>query len=80
MEAKPVIKRHNRWLRSREAAQYVGLSTSDLARKRMEGGGPRYTKLGNKQQAQVRYLDSDLEEWMSARMRSSTSQPFESAQ
>ena len=46
-----------------EAAEYVGLSESMLAKMRCLGGGPVYIKLGRA----VRYPQNDLDEWLAAR-------------
>ena len=46
-----------------EAAEYVGLSESMLAKMRCLGGGPVYLKLGRA----VRYRQDDLDEWLNAR-------------
>ena len=52
-------------LSSKEAASYIGMSESWLRRSRMAHSpeeGPPYLKLGGT----VRYLRSDLEEWLLA--------------
>jgi len=54
---------------AKEAATYLGLSTSTLAKKRMTGEGPIYHKLGRKVIYDVRFLD----EWMELCARTSTS-------
>jgi predicted DNA-binding transcriptional regulator AlpA len=59
----------NVYLTSKEAAAYVKSSTSTLAKKRLFGGGPRYLKIGQS----VRYLKADLDAWMLAGTRTSTS-------
>ena len=46
-----------------EAAGYVGLSDSMLAKMRCLGGGPVYFKLGRA----VRYRQDDLDAWLNAR-------------
>ena len=46
-----------------EAAKYVGLSESMMAKMRCRGGGAVYFKLGRA----VRYRQDDLDEWLSAR-------------
>jgi len=58
-------------LTPREAANYLGLSTSWLAKLRLTGEGPPFLKLGR----QVRYWRADLDAWLSARLRRSTSDP-----
>jgi excisionase family DNA binding protein len=52
-----------------DAAAYTGVSRSTLEKLRVFGGGPRYLKLGRL----VRYRQADLEEWLSLRAVSSTS-------
>ena len=53
-----------------EAARLLRLSERTLERLRLQGGGPLYVKAGRA----VRYRESDLEEWIAARVVSSTSQ------
>ncbi|MET0527727.1 MAG: helix-turn-helix domain-containing protein [Microvirga sp.] len=54
-----------------DAARFLNLSTSYLAKARMPGGnGPRYSKFGRA----VRYALEDLIEWVRARARRSTSE------
>jgi hypothetical protein len=56
-------------LTPRETAGHLKLSTSWLAKQRLKGGGPPYLKLDGA----VRYRVSDLQLWMKARLRLSTS-------
>ena len=49
-----------RFLNTREAGDYVGLSAKTLARWRVAGGGPRYIKRSNR----VVYEVVDLDAWM----------------
>lgn len=58
-----------RKLRTKEAAHYVGLSASTMEKRRVYGNGPRYTKLGRT----VVYDVADLDAWVSANTRTSTS-------
>ena len=60
-----------RKLRVPQAADYLGLSTSTLAKMRLRGDGPRYLKAGRRI---VIYDVHDLEEWLGARRRHSTSE------
>ena len=53
----------------REAAEYVGLSQHTLNQMRHEGRGPRFLKLGSR----VRYDIRDLDAWIDASRRRSTS-------
>lgn len=57
-------------LRSSQAADFLGLSASTLAKKRVSGTGPRYGKLGRT----VVYRRSDLEAWVQENLRQSTSE------
>ena len=52
-----------------DAARYCGLSTAYLAKMRSIGGGPAYLKLGRR----VVYSTDDLDDWLAARRRTSTS-------
>ena len=58
-------------LRAPEAAGYLGLSASTLAKMRMRGDGPLYSKLGTRI---VVYDRDDLEAWLTMRRRQSTSE------
>jgi predicted DNA-binding transcriptional regulator AlpA len=53
-----------------EAADFLRLSPRTLERYRVTGCGPIYVKLGGR----VVYRPSDLEEWIAARVRHSTSE------
>jgi predicted DNA-binding transcriptional regulator AlpA len=57
-------------LTPKQAAKLFNLSTSWLAKQRHKGGGPPYVKLGGA----VRYRLADLQLWMKARLRLSTSE------
>jgi predicted DNA-binding transcriptional regulator AlpA len=57
-------------LHTAEVAKLLGLSTSWLAKARMDGTGPRFTKFGRA----VRYSLSAVREFIRARQRSSTSE------
>jgi predicted DNA-binding transcriptional regulator AlpA len=59
-----------RLLTAREAAAFLRLSASWLAKARMRGDGPPYVKLGRS----VRYLQGALLQWMKSRMHLSTSE------
>jgi len=61
-----------RKLRAPEAAEYLGLSTSTLAKMRLRGDGPPYLKAGRRI---VTYDARDLEAWLDTRRRLSTSDP-----
>jgi hypothetical protein len=56
-------------MRPAQAAEYLNLSEQRLAALRVEGRGPVFCKIGR----QVSYLVSDLDAWLGARRRTSTS-------
>lgn len=56
-------------LRTDGAAVYVGLSASTMNKLRLTGGGPRYIKLSRT----VVYDPTDLDVWLDANRRKSTS-------
>lgn len=58
-------------LRAPEAAAYVGLSASTLAKMRLRGDGPFYSKAGPRV---VIYDRADLDAWLSGQRRRSTSE------
>ncbi|MEQ8508494.1 MAG: helix-turn-helix domain-containing protein [Rhodospirillaceae bacterium] len=58
-------------LRAPEAAAYVGLSSSTLAKMRLRGDGPMYSKAGPRI---VIYDKADLDAWLNQRRRKSTSE------
>jgi predicted DNA-binding transcriptional regulator AlpA len=62
---------HKRFLRAPEAASYLRLSVSTLAKMRLRGDGPLYTKLGPRL---VGYELRHLDHWLGARLRRSTSE------
>ena len=57
-------------LRTPAAAAYLGLSASLLSKMRLRGDGPVYSKAGPRV---VVYDLADLESWLAARKRRSTS-------
>ncbi len=60
-----------KWLRPPAAGDYLGgISLSTLAKMRLRGDGPPYHKAGLKM---VLYDRVDLDAWLAARRRSSTS-------
>ena len=58
-----------KYLSTREAAAWLGLSPRTLDRYRVSGEGPAFHRFGSR----VRYLVTDLETWAAARRRVSTS-------
>lgn len=59
------------YLRTPEAAKYLGLGKSTLERKRFDGSGPQFRKLGGKI---VVYSTDDLDTWASKAVHASTSE------
>ena len=64
-----------RLLSTTEAAAQLGLSPAYLNKKRVTGGGPAFVKIG----ARVTYDPADLEAWVQASKRRSTSDEGEAA-
>ena len=60
-----------RYLRTKEAARFLGLSPRTLEKHRTYGTGPRYSKLGGR----VVYSLDDLQEWANRGLKTSTSDP-----
>jgi hypothetical protein len=58
------------WLSAKQAADYTGLGFSTLAKLRLTGGGPAYSKIG----AKVVYNAADLDAWLQSKRVRSTSQ------
>ena len=59
-----------RLLTARDAANFLRLSQSWLAKARMRGDGPPYVKLGRS----IRYTETGVLQWMKSRQRLSTSE------
>jgi excisionase family DNA binding protein len=57
------------YMTPKEAAEYLRSSPSTLAKRRLFGGGPIFTRIGKA----VRYRRSDLDAWMAGTARRSTS-------
>jgi len=58
------------YFRPREAADYLRSSESTLAKKRLNGDGPPFVRIGRA----IRYRRSDLDAWMARSVRRSTSE------
>jgi predicted DNA-binding transcriptional regulator AlpA len=56
------------YLRTKDAAKYLSIGQSTLERKRIEGNGPKFRKLG---QRMVTYTIDDLDAWASQNIRNS---------
>ncbi len=63
------MNRETQYLSTRQAAEYLGLSTRTLDRYRVSGDGPVFHRFGGR----VRYLRDDLDAWAASRRRRSTS-------
>ena len=59
------------YLRTPDAAKYLGIGQSTLERKRVDGSGPKYRQLGTRI---VTYAVQDLDAWASEQVLSSTSE------
>ena len=74
LEATPKSARElnsrERLLTPREAADFLRVSPSWLAKARMRGDGPPFVKIGRS----IRYRESDLLQWMKSRTHLSTSE------
>lgn len=58
-------------MRADEAASYLRLAQSTLAKLRCYGGGPAFSKAGARR---VVYTKSDLDDWLAGRLFRSTSE------
>jgi predicted DNA-binding transcriptional regulator AlpA len=59
------------YLRTGDAARYLGIGQSTLERKRIDGSGPTFRVLGAKI---VTYAVADLDAWASQQVLTSTSE------
>ena len=62
----------NTYLNVDQAAEVLQLSASTLAKMRLRGDGPPYTKSGHRR---VLYGEATLYQWLADRLRVSTSEP-----
>jgi excisionase family DNA binding protein len=60
------------YLSPEQAATYLNISKSTLAKRRIYGGGPRFIKVG----AAVRYAKADLDLFMAEHSVASTSESW----
>lgn len=56
------------FLKPDQAARYINSSVSTLAKRRLYGGGPRFTRIGRA----IRYAKSDLDSFMMSHAATST--------
>ena len=66
----PHALRSPRSLTTAQAAAYTQIAESTLEKKRVYGGGPRFTRIGRS----VRYLIDDLDAFLTERRYGSTSE------
>jgi len=66
---KPIALEERGFFCEKDAASFLGSKPSTLRAWRVKGKGPRFYKIGGK----VFYKDGDLNEWIEAQGRSSTS-------
>ena len=64
------LQQPSKKLRAPAAAEYLGLSTSTLAKMRLRGDGPPYSKLGGAVIYEIQILDA----YVAAQRRRSTSE------
>ena len=64
-------------LTSAQTAQLIGLKPQTLRVWRLKGKGPKYIRLGDSLKAPVRYFESAILDWLSARRFSSTTEESE---
>lgn len=67
----PLAGLPHRYLRTPEAARFLGLSGRTLEKHRVFGTGPRYRKIGGR----VVYTVEDLRAWADRGLRTSTADP-----
>jgi predicted DNA-binding transcriptional regulator AlpA len=60
----------SKYMKPRQAAAYLQVSTSALAKKRIYGDGPKFVRWGRA----IRYRREDLDTYMAARLVRSTSE------
>lgn len=60
-------------LKESEVADLIGVSVHLLRRQRQEGGGIPFVRVGRGARGAVRYRPSDVEGYVSSRIRKSTS-------
>ena len=65
------IRAQPRFMRTPDAARYLGLSARTLEKHRCYGTGPLYRKLGGR----IVYATEELERWAELGLRRSTSDP-----
>lgn len=69
-EMGPEDVREREWLRPRQAARYLGVSSSSLAKWRCSGSGPAFSRAGRA----IRYRRTELDAYLESRTVRSTSE------
>lgn len=59
---------------AKKAADYLGCSGPTLDRKRSDGTGPRFARLGPGVRSRILYRKSDLDAWLDENSHGSTSE------
>ena len=67
--ASPALTSARATLTTPEAARYLGIAASTLARLRMTGGGPDYVKLSDTAKGRVLYQRTALDDFLARRTR-----------
>jgi predicted DNA-binding transcriptional regulator AlpA len=63
-------------LTTKQVADALGISMRSLERMRSEGTGPKFIRTsGGNRKGRVDYMERDVNEWLDARRRASTSDP-----
>jgi excisionase family DNA binding protein len=70
LELKTMPNEPAQYLTPPEAAEYLRISVSTLAKLRVYGGGPAFTRIGRA----IRYARTELDAFMAARTARSTSE------
>lgn len=65
-----MFAQHSLVLSTKQAAEVIGISPSTLAKFRLAGEGPKYSKLGRR----VFYEEAELRKWITENRHSSTSE------
>ncbi|MCH9808476.1 MAG: helix-turn-helix domain-containing protein [Alphaproteobacteria bacterium] len=68
------LPKSSRMYSTEQAADYLGVGKSTLERKRLDGTGPRFCKIGAGTRARVLYPEHELNAWLEKHTFSSTSE------
>lgn len=64
---------NSKLLSTPQAAEYLGLKPNYLEKLRISGGGPAFVKITGGPAGMIRYTREDLDAWVAASRRRSTS-------